>query len=70
MALDIIGSIFVRLHIITLALTILWFGLGKQKSWGQFRAGFNARMLGIKKRSPELHMIHAVAMSVPGADLG
>ena len=54
MALDIIGFILVSSHVLTVALIILWFGLGKPKSMAQFRTRFKEQMLGIKKRRPEL----------------
>ena len=55
MALDIIGFILVSSHVLTVALIILWFGLGKPKSMSQFRTRFKEQMLGIKKRGPEMH---------------
>jgi hypothetical protein len=54
MALDIIGFILVSSHIITVAIIVLWFGLGKPKSMAQFRTRFKEQVLGTKKRSPQL----------------
>lgn len=53
MALDIIGFILVSSHVLTVALIILWFGLGKPKSMAQFCTRFKEQMLGVKKRRPE-----------------
>jgi hypothetical protein len=53
MALEIIGFILASSHVLTVAILLLWFGLGKPTSRAQFTNRFKEQMLGIKtpKRS-------------------
>lgn len=46
MGLEIIGGLIVLTHLCVVGSFLLWFGLGKPKSWAAFRAEFRRHFLG------------------------
>ncbi len=54
--LEVVGSVILATHIIALILLVLWFGLGKPSTlgdfWARFKAGMQGRPLPQRKRGP------------------